>query len=111
VVRLGTGATSPTATTLVPMFIEEWMMPTAPGGAATLLQVLPSPGTAIPVSAYTAQGFLSRAVDGTHLVASCYSNAAGGSKPVAGQLLQVRVAAVGAAVPLLVLFPAPHALH
>jgi hypothetical protein len=88
-VRLGTGATAPTATTLVPMYIEEWMLPTTPGAAATLLQVLPLPGTAIPVSATTAQGFLSRAMDGTHLVASCYTNAAGGGKPVAGQLLQV----------------------
>ena len=67
-VRLGDGNTAWNSSTLVNLFVEEWTMPTTPGQAASLLQVLTWPGscTALPLS--NLQGFLSAAADGSHLI-------------------------------------------
>jgi hypothetical protein len=93
VARLGDGTTAAnTSTKLVPMFLEEWAMPTAgSSGSAYIRQViqLDNTCTAVPVSAATTQGFLSVAADRSHVAFSCYYSAAGGNKPSTVQIGQI----------------------
>ena len=89
--RIGTGSQPATYANTQTAFIEEWSLPTVAGESAQLKQIIPIPGLcgAIATSASTTQGGISRAVDGSHVVFSCYNSAAGSAKSAAllvGQL-------------------------